>query len=101
MLINHLVNLGHDADGFAEGNDDALIVGDVVSGQGATLAVFEPFFADLIAADVEVPDVFRNPFKALGSVDPDGVVLPGGFLGDGVVTLASEGGDEVVDRRGF
>lgn len=75
MLINHLVDLGHQSDSFAEGDDDALVVGDVVLRQGAAFAIFEPLFANLVAANVEVPDVFRHSFKALGRVDLDGVIL--------------------------
>lgn len=50
MFINYPVNFRHDTDGFIKGNDDALVVGDVVSRKCATLAVLEPFFADLIVS---------------------------------------------------
>ena len=101
MFVNHLVDFSHDADGFIESHYDALVVGDVVRREGAAFSVFEPLFADLIAADVEIPDIFRHSFKTLSRIDPDGVVLPRRFLGNGVITLAGEGSDEVIDRGGF
>jgi len=35
-------------------------VGNVFGGERSHLSVFEPFVADLVAADVEVPDGFGN-----------------------------------------
>ena len=95
MGFDDLVDLCHEADGFGEGDDDLVVVGDVFVGQGAAFAVLEPFLADLIAADVEVPDGFGHALetaaaRGLGHVfllgrgiDPDGVVRPanaGDFL---------------------
>ena len=51
------VDLGHDADGFGEGDDDFLVMINVVGGEFAAFAILEPLFADLIAADVEIPEV--------------------------------------------
>lgn len=42
MLVDHLVDLGHQADGFGQGDDDLLVVGDVVLRERAALAVLEP-----------------------------------------------------------
>ena len=63
MGLDHLVDLAHEADGFVEGDHDAVVVGDVLVGQlaagvgvlatGDALAVFEPLVADLVATDVE------------------------------------------------
>ena len=33
MLVDNFVDLGHDADGFANGNDDLLVMLDVIVGQ--------------------------------------------------------------------
>jgi len=61
VLINDLIYLGHEADGFIEGNDDAMIVVYIVSGKSSSRlaalwpTVLEPFLADLIPADVKVP----------------------------------------------
>lgn len=76
MFIYYLVYFRHDADGFGKRHNNLLVVVDVVSRKGATLAVLEPFFADLVAADMEVPDVFRDAAEAfgLGLVGPDGLV---------------------------
>ena len=38
-----------------EGGDDFLVVLNVVEGEGAAAAVFEPLVADLVAADVKLP----------------------------------------------
>jgi hypothetical protein len=40
-------------------------VGQFVIGKLSALAVFEPFLADLIAADIEVLDLGWNTFKVL------------------------------------
>lgn len=101
VLVNDLVDLGHETNGFVEGHNDALVVGDVVLGEGAALPGLEPLFADLVSADVEVPDGFGHAFEALSRVDPDGVVFPGGLFGDGVVACADESGNEIVDFGGF
>lgn len=74
MFLNDFVYLRHQADGFVEGDDYFLVVGDVVFGEGAAFAVFEPFLADLVAADVEIPDVVGDALEAGGLclVNPDG-----------------------------
>jgi hypothetical protein len=59
------VNCGHEADCFAPGRDHLLVVGQVLLAQSAASAVFEPFFANLMAADVEIPDFGRNAFEVL------------------------------------
>ena len=82
MGFDGLVDLLHDADGFGKGDDNSVVVGDVVFCQDPTeatllrAAVFEPLFADLIAADVEVPDFSGDGCEAarLRLVDPDGLV---------------------------
>lgn len=75
MLLDCGIDPGHEADGFGQGDDDFLVMGDVILRERAAFAVFEPFLADLVAADVEVPDGFRHAAKAgaLRFVDPDGV----------------------------
>ena len=69
-----LVDFGHEADGFIQGDDDFLVVGEVVVGELAAAAVFEPFVADLVAADVEVPDGGWNAFEVLVFVDVEALV---------------------------
>ena len=76
-------------------------MGDVFLVQTAAFAVFQPFFADLIAADMEVPHCFRHLFEALVGVDPHRAVFVGRFFGDAVVALACKLGDEFVDFGGF
>ena len=63
--VDGLIDFGHEADGFGEGDDDFLVVGEVVVGELAAAAVFEPFVEDLVAADVELPDFFRDAFEVL------------------------------------
>src|SRR3990172_12643200 len=62
--VDGSVDLGHEADGFVQGHDDAVVVGDVVGGEHAALAVLEPLGADLVAADVEVPHVLGHASEA-------------------------------------
>jgi hypothetical protein len=53
---NDFVDFAHQADGFGEGDDDLLVVVNVVGREFAAFAILEPFFADLIAADMKFPD---------------------------------------------
>ena len=88
VLLDDLVDLPHQADGLGEGDDDLLVVGDVVLREHAALAVLEPLLADLVAADVEVPHLLGHATEAdgagrgglallrRGGVEPDGVVRP-------------------------
>jgi len=97
----HFVDLGHEVEVFGESDDDFLLVGDVLGGEGAAFVILEPFLAGLVAADAEAPDGFGHFVKAAtacgsvisvtAGVDPDGVIGPvdlGDFLG-----LADELGD--------
>jgi len=58
IILNNLVNLFHQPNCFLERDDDALVVGDVVGGKGATghalfaAPVVEPLAQYLVAADV-------------------------------------------------
>jgi hypothetical protein len=45
----------HDAVGFRQDFQDALVVADIVDAKAAATAVFQPFLRGLVAADVEVP----------------------------------------------
>ena len=60
VSFDDLVDLGHDVDSLTEGDDDLLIVGDVLVRESASLSVFKPLVADLVAADVEVPDLLGH-----------------------------------------
>jgi hypothetical protein len=48
--VDDFVDFLHEADRFVQGDDDLLVVGDVVLAQRAALAVLEPLVADLVAA---------------------------------------------------
>src|SRR2546426_12005656 len=65
-MLDDLINLLHRSNGFGKGEDDFLVVGAVVGGELPTFAVFEPFLANLVAAEVEVPYVLADPFEATG-----------------------------------
>ena len=65
------VNSSHQADGFREGDDNPLIVLDILVAQRAAFAILEPLLADLIAADMEVPNLLRHAAEELILVDPD------------------------------
>ena len=66
VLVDDFVDFGHQADGVGQGDDDFVVVGDVVRGEDPPFTVLEPFLADLVAADVEVPDLLGNAAKACG-----------------------------------
>ena len=63
----------------------------VIIGERSAFAVFEPFLADLVTADVEIPDFRRHTLKILCLVDVDalGLFVVGDFIdiigaGDGI-----------------
>ena len=60
VLLNLLIDLGHQADGFGERSDDAEVMALIVVDERAPFAVFEPLVCDLIAAHVEGPDGGRD-----------------------------------------
>ena len=63
------VDFAHEADGFGDGDDDFLVVVNVVGGEEAAFAILEPLFSDLVAADMEVPNFRRHAFEILHAVD--------------------------------
>ena len=67
----NIVDFLHNAVGLTQGGDDALVMADVLDGQIAALAVFEPFLRGLVAADIKLPRHFRDLSEILGRVDPD------------------------------
>lgn len=73
MGVDHVVDFSHEADGFGEVDDDLVVMGNVLVGEDTSglaflrAAVLGPFFADLIAADVEIPDVFGDRMEAAGA----------------------------------
>ena len=71
MFSNDLINIIHDLDGFAQDGNDVLIMNEVVKTEFASFAVFEPFLTNLIAANVEVPNVVGNVGEILLGVNPD------------------------------
>jgi len=68
---------GHQAGGFDKGDNDLLVVLEVAAGKLPALAVLQPLRADLIAAEVELPNVFRDATEELIRVDPDAVFVRG------------------------
>ena len=102
--FDDFVNLGHDADGLAEGDDDFLVVGNIVVGKYPSWIAFlwppvlEPLLADLVAADIEVPYLLRHAPKATRFclVDPHNL-LGVGDLFDLEVAGADEGSDLVAE----
>ena len=65
------VDLFHQRHRPPQGNDDALVVGQVVVAQLPAAAVFQPFVQHLITADVEGPHVLRHAIEVLRLVDMD------------------------------
>ena len=115
MDFNDLVDLGHDADGLVQGDDDLLVVGDVLVRERAALPVLEPLVADLVAADVEVPDLLGHALEpdlpgfggavafasvGLAGVEPNGAVRPADAADFGVPG-AGVGGDELDELVGL
>jgi len=55
--VDDAVDFGHDADRFVEGHNDAVVMDEIVGSERPSPAVLEPLLADLVAADIEVPDL--------------------------------------------
>ena len=98
MIFDDLVDLLHQADGFIQGDDDLVVVGDVILREDAAFVVFEPFLADLIAADVKGPRRFRYAPEAtcLRLVEPHCVAGIRDFLDLGI-RGAGVGGEGVIE----
>ncbi len=71
MFGNDLINIIHDLDGFTQNRNDVLIMNEIVKAEFASFTVFEPFLTNLIAADVEVPNVIGDIGEILLVVNPD------------------------------
>ena len=93
-------DFGHEAGGFGEGDDDFLVVEDVVEVELAVFTVFEPFLGRLVSADVEVPGYFGDVGEVLGFVDVDFVVVIVDF-DDFVCSVDGVLGDVVVYHGAF
>ena len=97
VLSDDFVYLCHVTDGLIQGHNDSLVVAGVFVGQFAALAVFQPFLADLVAANVEVPDRHRHASEVLRRVNPDAPVLVVVLnLLDSIRSLHGKLGDQVI-----
>jgi hypothetical protein len=59
------VNLRHDADNSSEGATDLPEVLQILEGRGPAAVVFEPILANLIPANLKIPDLELCAFEAL------------------------------------
>ena len=115
MGFDDLVDLGHDVDGLVQGDDDILVVVDILDRERAAFPVLEPLVGDLVAADLEIPDILRHALEPDGAglrravalagagsdgVEPDRAVRPADAA-DFWVPGASVVADELVPLRGL
>jgi hypothetical protein len=74
----------HDLVGFGQDFDDLLVVPDVVTAQGAALAVFQPLLRGPVSADREVPCDRRDGIEVLAlialAVDLEAPVFVAGLV---------------------
>ena len=68
-LVRYCVYFFHNPNSFREGNDDFLVVLDVLVRKFSTLTIFEPFLRGLVATDVEIPYGFRHIVEVLFRID--------------------------------
>ena len=96
-----LCQFGHQTDGLGESDDDALVVvavflGEYTAGAGVlpplALSILEPFMADLIAANMEVPDLLGHTLEAGGLV----LVEPNSFVGIGTFPQLITGSNQII-----
>ena len=107
VRLDHRVDFGHQPDRLRQGDNDLVVVLDVLLAQHPSLAVFEPLFADLVSANVEVPNGLRHALEATCSrpgfgllasgIKPHGVVDPADF--EHFPRIADEGGHRLVEPR--
>jgi hypothetical protein len=64
VLFDHVVDLLHEADGFGEGDDNAVVVLNIILRKGPAFAIFEPLLADPVTADMEIPHRLRHAGEA-------------------------------------
>src|SRR4029077_17612068 len=64
VRLNYFINLLHQPDGFGQCNYDLLVVRHVGLRQCTVLAVLEPLLADLVAANVQIPNGLRHAIKS-------------------------------------
>lgn len=111
MGLDGLVYFLHQADGVFEGDDETVVVGNTLLGEGAAgdarfaAPVVEPFVPDLVTADVEVPHVCGDAVEVraarpLRCVQVDFAVLVAPAFAEwahrGAVETFDEGGDGVL-----
>ena len=58
--FDNVVNFGHEAEGFVESGDDLLTLGNAVFGELRHLVALDLLLADLIAADMKLPDAIGH-----------------------------------------
>ena len=77
VLVDHFVDFLYQANSFGDSNDDPVVMLDVIFQQLAALAVLEPLLADLVPADVIIPDCIRHASKTAtpALVDPNGPLI--------------------------
>lgn len=64
-----------------------LVMREVVVGELAAFAILEPLLANLIAANVKVPNFGRHAFEVLLAIDPDSSFIRASLTGRGVTNL--------------
>ena len=99
---DQLIDLGHQADGFIQGDNDLLVVLGVVVRKRPAFAIFEPFLADLIAADMKFPHLLGHAFEVLILIEPNALVFFGilNFFND-IVAFFGERGDKIMEFGRF
>jgi len=112
---DEVIDFGHETDGLVQSDDYFLIMLDVVVGNYPAFAVFEPFLANLVTADVKFPNRFGHPAEVLDFVDKDAPLLSalaplagrscgGGYelhFFDDIVAFFGEFRDEIMDLGRF
>jgi hypothetical protein len=103
VRFDHFINLSHQANRFFERADDALVMRNVIFGKWALVlinaSIFQPLFADLIAAYMKVPDRFGNIVKGARRIDKDAALLiPGIAFCDFRRAASSQVCDEMFER---
>ena len=68
-LHPQIINLFHQTSCLGKGDDDMLIMVDVLEIEGAIFSILEPFLSWLITTDIEIPCDLRHIWKILWLID--------------------------------
>ena len=102
MVVNDIINLLHYTNSLDNGDDDLVIVGEVVLREQTAFSAPKPLLADWITANTEIPYSLRHTFETFGFF----LINPHSLIGIGYplnlwIPATNELGDIFIKSRRF